>query len=54
MFALDFPGNAKFLFNTIMQIATFNLVPTDKLDALFFTFTETEPLNSNFEEMDIF
>lgn len=49
LFKLEVPSNAGAFFNYLMQIAAFDIIPTDNLFNFLFDVEPPEPLNSNFE-----
>lgn len=48
LFNLNFPANANFFIEFVIQVATFDLIPPE-LVLSFFSFTETDPYNSGFD-----
>ena len=51
LFHLQMPANAGIFFGYLMNIASFNLLPTDKFYNAYFDLKayDNGPLNSNFE-----
>jgi hypothetical protein len=49
LFSVNLPHNAGVFFGFIMQIAAFDILPTDSFYDTYFNIQETEPINSNFE-----
>eukprot|EP00347_Sterkiella_histriomuscorum_P013267 403365371 len=54
LFNITFPGNTIYFFQMVSQISSFQIIPTDQFVEYFFDFTETQPINDNFDTMDIF
>ena len=46
---LKFPANSMLITKEMIKIATFDLLPTDKIDEMLWYFPEEEPLSVNFE-----
>ncbi len=53
MINLNFPANMQIFMSFFLDVTNFNLVPNDFIYDLF-DFTPTDPLNTNFLEVDIF
>jgi len=54
LFNINFPGNAQIFFSMLINIAQFNVFPSQKM-LFFFHFNETDPsYNDQFNNMDIF
>ena len=51
LFSINLPANAGVFFGFIMQIAAFDILPTDSFYDTYFNIDETEPMNSNFEQI---
>ncbi|CDW89168.1 UNKNOWN [Stylonychia lemnae] len=52
---LSFPANAKMVFNQMISISQFDILPSEEIISTFFIFDDDlKPLNFRFEEMDIF
>ena len=50
---VNFPVNAIFFYNLLMNMASLNILPSDDIESGMFTFDEN-PIPDNFELMDIF
>lgn len=50
----DFPSNVEFVFSLFIGLTSFDILPTEFLEDLIFTFDSQEPFNDRFEIMDIF
>ena len=48
---ITFPQNAATFYNFISEISSFNLIPTDKIDAVLFNFTDSDMEDPNFKQM---
>lgn len=53
LYDIVMPANAKFFFSLLANIVEFDILQSDWLQE-YFDFKEEEPLNQNFEMMDIF
>lgn len=54
LFAIAFPANSKYFFRIIVDIMNFNLLPSDTISAGIFKFSDTDAVNDDFDELDIF
>mmetsp|Transcript_39890 Transcript_39890/g.29426 ORF Transcript_39890/g.29426 Transcript_39890/m.29426 type:complete len:103 (+) Transcript_39890:99-407(+) len=45
LFTISFPANAKMFYSFIVSIATFDIIPMDKIEEKFFSFTKTDAKN---------
>jgi hypothetical protein len=52
MFNTKFPCNALGLFNSLITVATFDILPTDTYFPIIFNLPETKPINERFEDVD--
>ena len=50
MLKLKIPGNVQFVSTFLVTIATFDLIPTDKLNDYLYYFPEEEPFSINFAQ----
>ena len=50
---LKFPASAMMITKELIDIATFNLIPTEKLDDLLWYFPEAEAFTPSFEMVGI-
>ena len=50
---INFPQNAAFFYNLITEISSFNLIPTDKINKVFFNFTDRDMEEFNFSQMGL-
>ena len=51
MLSLAYPANAVLFYSLIITVSNFEVVNTDDINDKFFDFTETEPVNMNFDMM---
>ena len=51
---IRYPENTMIFFYMISQITTFNIIPTTTIENDMFEFSDSQPLNYNFNVMDIF
>ena len=51
---VQMPQNAKDFYLVILDMANFNIVPSEDILNVIFNIHDTYPLNDNFDEMDIF
>ena len=50
---IQFPGNAFMLYEVMITVATFNILPTDDMfPSVFPDLTEEEPFSDKFERLD--
>ena len=49
----NFPMNAVFFYNILMEMASFDILPSNNIESGVFSFEDT-PTPDNFEMMDIF
>jgi len=52
MFNTQFPTNARGLFENLIQVATFDILPTDDYFPLMFNLPDTGAINERFAEVD--
>ena len=50
---VNFPQNAASFYNLITQMSSFNLIPTDKINGIFFNFTDKDMQKFNFQQMGL-
>ena len=50
---ITFPQNAATFYTFISDIASFDLIPTEKIDNMIFNFTDKDMTDPNFEQMGI-
>ena len=50
LFCISLPGNAAIFFNFIMQIASFDIIPTDLFYNDVLGWSPNDPINQNFED----
>lgn len=53
LFRIAFPANAAIFYKMLLTIACFDVVDSEQV-LYFFNFSESDPYNSKFEEIDIF
>eukprot|EP00347_Sterkiella_histriomuscorum_P013544 403364306 len=54
LFKVNFPSNTNFVFNQIISVSTFDVIPSEEALEKMFDFADTGPLNDRFDEIDIF
>ena len=52
MFKTKFPPNALYLFGNLIDVATFDILPTDDYFPIIFDLPETGAINESFESVD--
>ncbi len=51
---MAFPANIYLIFSMFLDLSNFSFFQTEKVEKTFFTFTDTEAIDPNFEALDIF
>jgi hypothetical protein len=51
MISIEWPANVLMLFTSLMNIASFNVIPTGEATAEIFNFTSTDFFTDGFNEM---
>ena len=54
LFDLMYPEILIIIFNMIVKITRFNIIPAEEILRSYFTFSNTTAINQNFGDMDIF
>ena len=49
-----FPANAQYLYSFLISIASFDVVPTERIEELLFRFENESAMTYEFELLDIF
>ena len=56
LFTINFPANAQYMFQFIVSVSQFDIIPTDFIDGILdkFQITSDDAYNDQFESLDIF
>jgi hypothetical protein len=51
---VSFPANAYYFFKALIDISNFNIIPPKITEVFLSKFNTKDPINGNFNQMDIF